>query len=133
MYSFSSFFNRFQNLNQAKSDVAEAKIESSSARTTATSDKTAISQGIFNPESLRSVGISDKFFASFKTDPTTVNNHVKKLMSGPLDHTQTNAYQRAFAGYSTGSIFSGAVSRLGSLTSLFDSAIQNPFGVNREA
>jgi len=129
MYSFSSFFNRFQNLNQAKSDVAEAKIESSNLRNTATTDKTAINQSIFNPQI--SLG-NDKYYASFKTEPTTVNNHVKKLMSGPLDHRQTNAYKRAFAGYSTGTMFSAAVSRLGSLTSLFDSAIQNPLGMNRE-
>jgi hypothetical protein len=132
MYLFSSFFNRFQNLNQAKSDVAEAKIESSNVRIRATSDETAISQGIFNPESLRSLG-NPKYYAQFRTTPSHIDQYVKNLKSGPLDHTQTNAYIRAFAGYSTGSIFSGAVSRLGSLTSLFDSAIQKPFGVNREA
>ena len=54
-------------------------------------------------------------------------------MSEPLDHTQTNAYKRAFAGYSTGTMFSAAVSRIGSLTSLFDSAIEDPFGANRKA
>ena len=126
-----SFFNRL-NFNQAKSDVAEAKIESSNVRNTATTDKTTISRGIFNPESLRSVGISDKFFTSFKTPPTFINDYVTKLKSGPIDHTQTRAYQRAFKGYSTGTMFSAAVSRIGSLTSIFDSAIEDPFGANRK-
>lgn len=154
MYSFSSFLSNFRNFGQAKSEVADAKEESSTKTKESSSyqqntsflarrnhagpgtgDKFGRYQGDEYQNQVTQNGrkeYSNSFVNPVLTrPPTAVASYTDKLMSGPVDYTKTKAWQRANKGYSTGSIFSSGVARLGTLSSLFDSVMNDPMAYSR--
>lgn len=149
MYSFSSFFKSFSNFGQAKAEVADAKKESTETKSyqqnsaflarrnhggPGTGDKFG-RYGEGEYEKLVTQNGKKEYTNSFVNPvltrpPTYVNSYTNNLIGKPLNYEHTRAWQRANKGYSTGTIFSSGISRLGSLTSLFNSAINDPFGHN---
>ncbi len=148
MYSFSSFLSSFRNFGQAKADVADAKEESSSdtkaqdranflARRNhggpGTGDKFGRYKDLTEYKDHVTQGGKKEYTNSFverdKT-PTYTKSYTDNIIGKPLNYENSNAYKRAYAGYSTKTIFSSGISRLGNLSSLFNSVIKNPFGNN---
>lgn len=70
-------------------------------------------------------------FVVRKREPSAVSSYTDKVIGREIDYSQTAVYKRAHQGYSTGTIFSSGISRLGSLSSLFNSVMQNPLGGQR--
>lgn len=140
MYSFSSFFSFFRGFAQAKADVAEAKEESSSPNTYSTKRNHGGpgTNNKFGRETREEQiatdtrnGARDKapdVYVTPERTPTYTNTYVNHLGSTSINEKYANsrAKKRAYKGYSTGGIFSYGVSRLSSLTGLFDSMISNP-------
>jgi len=148
MSLFRSYLSLFRNYEQAETDVANAKEASKTEPvTTVQITKTNRNHG--------GQGTNDEFgrltkaeqdnihtrggtrempdiYVSPDRSPTLVSNYVDNVIGRSIDYSQTKAYKRAYSGYSTGTMFSAGVSRLGSLASLFSSAISNPFGSNNQ-
>ena len=146
MYQFSSIFSLFRSLAQAKTDVSEAKEESRSPFTSTrfkpksrwqplSTDKwgrpnTERIARIYGPNADKNGdGVVD-LFTTPKREPSFVRNYTTNLRNTSINDKYANdpIRIRAHKGYSTGTIFSSGVSRIGQLTSLFEEAQNNPFG-----